>query len=307
MVAVKKVSLLFLLRFNGLELMAVVVFACITWLTSIFIKVREPTTLLPSIAVFGTILSLFLAFKTNEAYSRWWEARTLWGQMVNSSRTFARQVLNLITLRHSQSIASAEELSKLQKELIYRHLGYINALRLALRRQDQREELKTFLSEEEMAALAGQTNWPTQIIQKQAARLKEIFDPAAGNDYRYIQFDNTLNDFYNIQGGCERIKNTIFPRIYSFFTTAFTWLFAFGLVFSLFDEFDWQVLVVRTLVAYVFVSLEKIGRFLKDPFENRLSDTPLSALCRTIEIDLREMLGEKNIPLPLKPVKGVLY
>lgn len=307
MVVVKNISLFFLLRFNGWEVLAVTGIACLTWLTSIFIKVQESTVLLPSMAVFGTILSLFLAFKTNEAYSRWWEARTLWGQMVNSSRIFARQVLGLISLQHHQNIATAEELHELQQELIYRHLGYINAVRLSLRRQEQREELRPFLAEKEMTELSAQTNWPTQIIQKQAVRLREIFEAASGNDYRYIQFDNTLNDFYNIQGGCERIKNTVFPRIYSYFTTAFTWLFVFGLIFSLFDEFDWQVLVVRTLVGYVFVNLEKIGRYLKDPFENRLSDTPMSSLCRTIEIDLREMLGEKKVPPPLKPEKGILY
>ena len=119
--------------------------------------------------------------------------------------------------------------------------------------------------------------------------------------------ENTLNDFYYIQGGCERINNTVFPRIYSFLTTLFTWLFAFSLIFSLYDDFNWEILVMRVVVAYVFLTLEKISRSLKDPFVNGISDTPMTAICRTIEIDLREMLGEKDVPLPVMPIKGVLY
>jgi len=307
MVVAKKIPLRILLKFNGLELLVLIGIGIFTWLTSVFITVQEQTTLFPSITVFGTILSLFLAFKTNEAYNRWWEARTLWGQMVNSSRNFARQVLNLITLKHNRSIVNEDELKSIQKELIYRHLGYINALRLSLRRQSNWGELQPFIFKQEMSELKGKTNLPTHLIHKQAESIKNIFEDEKEKDYRYIQFDNTMIEFYNIQGGCERIKSTVFPRVYSLLTSIFTWLFAFFLIFSLYDEFDWQILIVRTLVAFVFISLEKISRYLKDPFENRISDTPMTALCRTIEIDLKEMLGEQDIPDPVKPINGVLY
>ena len=307
MVVFKNISIPVILKFNGRNIIILAGIACLTWLTSVFIKVQEPTTLLPSTTVFGTIMSLFLAFKTNEAYNRWWEARKLWGQLVNSSRIFARQVLNLITLGHHQNIYNENELKEVQKELIYRHLAFINALRLSLRKESDWEELAPFIDEKERLEISNLTNLPTQLILKQAEQLKNIFNQGTDNDYRYMQIDETLNKFYDIQGACERIKNTVFPRIYSLYTTSFTWLFVFSLIFSLFDEFDWQVLTIRTLVGYVFVSLEKISRFLKDPFENRISDTPMSALCRTIEIDLREMLKENEVPAPVKPVNGVLY
>ncbi len=277
-----------------------------TWLFNRFIAFEEITTLLPSITVFGTVMSLFLAFKTNEAYNRWWEARILWGSMVNYSRSFARQVLNLITPEINTSLKSREEMTALQHELIYRHIGYINAVRLSLRNQDNWEELKPFLDENERLELVEYANVPTQLVQKQAQRLNEVFHDNS-NDFRYMQFDNTLNEFYNIQGGCERINTTVFPRIYSFLTTLFTWLFAFSLIFSLYDDFNWEILVMRVVVAYVFLTLEKISRSLKDPFKNGISDTPMTAICRTIEIDLREMMGEKDIPLPIKAIKGVLY
>jgi len=293
--------------FNGHVFLILAGIGFITWLSSIFIEVKEQTTLFPSITVFGTILSLFLAFKTNEAYNRWWEARTLWGQLINSSRTWARQVLTLISLHHNQSIPNQGELSKNQKELIYRHIGYVNAMRLSLRGQNNWEEISQFIGEKEVSQISEIVNKPTHLIKKQSEHLKTIFDSGTDNDFRYMQLDQTLNIFYDVQGGCERIKNTVFPRIYSFFTWAFTWFFAFGLIFSLYDEFDWQVLIVRTLVAYVFLSLEQISRYLKDPFENRISDIPMTAMCRTIEIDLKELLQEQDIPVPVKPEMGVLY
>ncbi|GJM29897.1 MAG: membrane protein [Cyclobacteriaceae bacterium] len=268
--------------------------------------IHQPTTLLPSITIFGTIISLFLAFKTNESYNRWWEARILWGSMVNYSRSFSRQILNLVTPEIGTTAQTNEELTAIQKELIYRHLGYINALRIALRNQNSWEELDRFLGSDERKQITRYANIPTQLVNLQANRLKSLFNNTK-NDFRYMQIDGTLNEFYNIQGGCERIKNTVFPRAYSYLTTVFTWLFAFSLIFSLYDELNWEILIMRVLVAYVFLTLEKISRGLKDPFENKVSDIPMTAICRTIEIDLREMLGEEDLPPPLKPDKGVLY
>ena len=306
MIVFKRVPPTFIIKFARFQLGGLALIVLATWQANRWIEIEEPTTLLPSIAVFGTVMSLFLAFKTNESYNRWWEARMLWGSLVNYSRSFGRQVTNLLALNIGLKIESSEELASIQKELIYRHVGYINALRLALRRQNQPEELAPFLKPEELDRLTGYANLPTQLVQQQANRLKEIFQDNS-NDFRYMQMDSTLNEFYNIQGACERINNTVFPRVYSHLTTIFTWVFAFSLIFSLYDELNWLILVMRTIVAFVFLTLEKISRKLKDPFENDISDTPMTALCRTIEIDLRQMLGEKEVPPPIEPIKGVLY
>ena len=306
MVVLKKVSPIFIISYTRVIILGILVIVLTTWLFNRFVAFEEVTTLLPSIAVFGTVMSLFLAFKTNEAYNRWWEARTLWGSMVNYSRSFARQVLNLLNLNTVETAKDQGELTTIHKDLIYRHIAYINALLLSLRGQDNWEELKPYLDENERLELVEHANVPTQLVQKQAQKLNHAFRDNS-NDFRYMQIDSTLNEFYNIQGGCERINTTVFPRIYSFLTTLFTWLFAFSLIFSLYDDLNWQILATRVVVAYVFLTLEKISRSLKDPFENGISDTPMTAICRTIEIDLREMLGEKDVPAPIKPIKGVLY
>ena len=306
MVVFKRIPPLFIVKFTGSIIIGLLGMILLTWLANEFIEFEDVTTLLPSIAVFGTVMSLFLAFKTNEAYNRWWEARTLWGSMVNYSRSFARQVLNLLTLNTVETAKDQEELNAIQKDLIYRHLAFINALKLSLRDQGNWEELKPFLDEKERLKLVEHANIPTQLVQMQAQKLNHAFHDNS-NDFRYMQIDSTLNEFFNIQGGCERINSTVFPRIYSFLTTQFTWLFAFSLIFSLYDDLNWQIMATRVVVAYVFLTLEKISRSLKDPFENGISDTPMTAICRTIEIDLREMLGEKDVPPPIKPIKGILY
>jgi len=306
MVVFKKVPFFYMFKYSATIIAGLLFIVLLTWLTNHLVEIEEPTTLLPSITVFGTIISLFLAFKTNESYNRWWEARMLWGSMVNYSRSFGRQVLNLVTPDLDISSDSVQELAEIKKELVYRHLAYINALRLALRKQDSWEELDPFLGSEERKRMSKYANIPAQLINLQAQRLKSLFNNNR-NDFRYMQIDSTLNEFYNIQGGCERIKNTVFPRIYSHLTTVFTWVFAFSLIFSLYDELNWQILVMRAIVAYVFLALEQISRSLKDPFENDISDTPMTAICRTIEIDLRQMLEETDIPKPVEPVKGILY
>ena len=303
MIVDKRLSPRIIYSFSKLDFLVLLFFGAVTYAASIFMP-QQPTSLFPSITVFGTVLSLFLAFKTNEGYNRWWEARTLWGGIVNSSRIWARQVMVLVNPEATG--LDGEELKKTQKELIYRHLAYINAVRINLRRGESWADLEPFLDPEEYAGLGDRVNKPTALVHTQGKELRKIFKGRTDEQFRYLQMDRTLDEFYNLQGACERIKGTVFPQIYASYTKYFTWLFAFGLIFSLFDEFDWHVFMVRILVAYVFVSLEKLSRYLRDPFENRMSDTPMTALCRTIEIDLRQMLGEKEIPQPVKPVDGVL-
>jgi len=255
-------------------------------------------------AVFGTVLSIILAFRTNEAYNRWWEARTLWGGMVNSSRSFAREIL--VYLNSSNTIFSSEELEREKKSFIYRHLAYINSLRMHLRQQDIGDKLKPYLAKSEHLELAFFKNIPTQLNVKQSKRLKEIYKEEKLNGFEYVQLNNTLNAHLDIQGSCERIKFTIFPRLYAYYTTSFTWAFSTVLIISLIDEFDWQTLLIRALVAYVFLVVNQLGAQLKNPFENKASDTPMTSLCRTIEIDLKQMLGEKDLPKPLEPENGIL-
>ena len=305
MVVYKKLTLKRLIQFNPFALIYIVVLCGITIIFSLIFPHHDFISV-PSLTIYGTVLAILIGFRINEAYNRYWEARILWGQLVNQSRNFARMVLSLINeniLPHEK----VNEKDEIHRELIYRQLAYNNALRLHLRKQDNWEELKPFLNETEWEGYFSMVNKPTQILNRQSQEIQSILNQEPGRDFRQIRFEETLNEFYNIQGGCERIKNTPFPRIYSRMTKGFTWIFATLLIISLYDEFDWQLLIIRGVVGYVYITLDKIQALLKNPFDNTIADTPMTSLCRTIEIDLRQMLGEKDIPEPIKPVDGILY
>ena len=271
---------------------------------------------LPSLplGVLITPMSIFLAFQINQSYGRWWEARRLWGQLVNVSRSWGRQITTLLTDKRFSSIPDEKEAEKLQRELVYRHLAYVNALRIGLRSGGKLSTadwqfLGQFLEDAEISGLKSAINVPTQLLQKQARVLGTITGKDWGEQQVLLQLDNSLNLLYDIQGACERIKRTAFPDRFNFHTRVFVWLLAILIPFSLIESdqrFDVVAMVTETLLAFIFVTIERLGAELRDPFENRANDTPMTALCRTIEIDLRQQLGETRLPPPIEPCKGVL-
>ena len=257
---------------------------------------------LTALGLLVAALSIFLVFRVNEAYSRWWEARTLWGGIVNSSRSFARQAISLV---HGAAGASGA----LHQELVYRQIAWVNALRLSLRRQDDWDELAPFLAPEELSALRGAANKPAQLLQTQGERLAEARASGALDPFGHVMLDATLSDLCNYQGGCERIKNTVFPDRVAFFTRVVAWSLCLLIPVSVLDadsRFTVSELGVLPAVMLAFVVTERLGADLKNPFENRANDTPMSALSRTIEIDLRQQLGEKDVPEPLAAQDGIL-
>jgi len=273
-------------------------------------------TALPSLplGVLITAMSIFLAFQINQCYDRWWEARRLWGQLVNLSRSLGRQITTLLTDRRFSTIHDEKEAAKLHRELVYRHLAYVNTLRIALRSGGKLSEtdwqsLAQFLADAEIIELKSAVNVPTQLLQKQGKVFGSLVGQNWGEQQILLQLDDSLSLLCDIQGGCERIKRTAFPDRFNFHTRIFVWLLAILIPFSLIESeqrFDVVAMVTETLLAFIFVTIERLGAELRDPFENRSNDTPMSALCRTIEIDLRQQLGETRLPPPLEPINGVL-
>ncbi len=129
-----------------------------------------------------------------------------------------------------------------------------------------------------------------------------------------MQMMRCLEEFYNLQGMCERIKNTPFPRQYAYFSTVFVWIFIILLPFGLVQEFNkiadgaivWLTVPFSVLISWIFITIEAVGDNSEDPFENYINDVPMTAISRTIEIDLREMLGEVDLPPKTEPVNDVL-
>jgi putative membrane protein len=262
-----------------------------------------------AIGLIATVVGIFIVFRFNEAYQRWWEARILWGALVNDSRSFAREVVTLLTPKRVPSIASEQDAAKLHTELVYRHLAYCNALRLALREQDSWDELAPFISAEELSDLKSYVNKPTRLDRCQAERLAQVIGTDTAQQVLLMQFDSMLSRLYDIQGGCERIKNTAFPDEVRFISRGLVWLSAIAVPIA-FLSADREIRAIEVVAVVVislsFMVVEQLGASLKNPFENDDNDTPMTALCRTIEIDLRQQLGEMQIPPPVEPVRGVL-
>lgn len=273
------------------------------------INFGRPVFSMAALGLLTTALSIFLVFRVNEAYARWWEARILWGGVVNSSRTFARQATTLLRQYRADADVDEGEVRQWKRELVYRHLAYVNALRMSLRREDDWQTLSPFLTEGELAELVSQANKPAQLLQTQGRRLAELIEAGALNDFGHLMIDGTLTELYNLQGGCERIKNTAFPDRVAFFTKLIAWGMAVMIpvcVMESDNRFDLLDFFIVPTMMLVFVVTERLGADLKNPFERRPNDTPMSALCRTIEIDLRQQLGEVDVPDPLQPQHGIL-
>jgi putative membrane protein len=212
----------------------------------------------------------------------------------------------------SLSEKSTDDVAAFQKELIYRHIAWINALRLQLRRETTWTELEPLIGVEEFKWIMARQNHATQLVQKQGLRIAEGRKEGLIIEARYLEIlDETLTSLYDLQGKAERIKNTPLPRQYDYFPRVFLYLFVTLLPSGMITELvkvdsAWMVIPLSTMVSYVFYVLMRVGEFNEDPFEERFSDTPMTALCRTIEIDMREQLGETDLPPKLEPVDGIL-
>jgi putative membrane protein len=262
-----------------------------------------------AVSALSTALAIFLAFRNSSAYDRWWESRKLWGTLINSSRTFARQVMTFTTGEWARKEFGTERLSSMRKLLVYRQIAFAHALRLMLRGQqaEYRQTLEPFLPPDELERVVSSTNAPAMIIELQAETLRDAHHDGMIDNFRHVQFDGTLTSFTDVEGGCERIKNTPLPRPYDYYPRAFLWFYSILLPLSLASHLRWWTPAISVPISFLFLVLSNIGRNTEDPFENRIQDIPLTALCRTIERNLREALGEKDLPPPLQPVDGFLF
>ncbi|RVU01285.1 hypothetical protein EOD41_04780 [Mucilaginibacter limnophilus] len=248
--------------------------------TRISIPIAVPTIL-------GTVISLLLAFKSNQAYDRWWEARTLWGAIVNDSRTLTRQLFTYIDTHYGtdEERAFCERMAK-------RQIAWCHALSRQLRGEDAIRGLEKFLSVEDIEHIKMYSNVPMALLELQGLDLRNAFKLGWINEFQQVEMDATLTRFSNHMGGCERIKNTIFPATYSVYIHFSLILFIMLLPFGLIEFFGIVEVPVVIAIACSFFLIEKMAIHLQDPFENRPTDTPTTTISRTIERDVMQMLKQ---------------
>ena len=288
------------------------------------------------LSTIGIAVAFYVGFKNNSSYDRFWEARKIWVGIVNYSRTWGNHVVNFISDHYSNEDVEDEEIKAIHKRLIYRHVAWLNALKLQLRRpssfslklsksvrslsdgEPERkhwdEEVEPFLEHGEYCFFVERANPATQIIKKQGEELRLLAEKKNFIDeFRFMEMMRVLEEFYNLQGKCERIKNTPFPRQYAHFSNIFTWIFILLLPLGLVHEFEklghsfaFIAVPFSVLISWVFHTMEVVGDNSEDPFENFINDVPMTALSRTIEIDLRDMLGEEELPEKILAKNGIL-
>ena len=258
------------------------------------------------LSIFGGVIGVIAGFRNASAYARWWEARTIWGGIVNHSRSFAREVLHMITPVDGGQ-GDEIEIASMRRELVLLQIAYVHALRHHLRGTAPWTDLAGLISTDDMDRWKEHHNIPLAIQQTMAEKIAQCRQLGWLDDIRWATLDRTLGALADCQGASERIKNTPMPRLYDLFIRLFIDIYCVLLPFGMVESLRLLTPIGSTLVGFMFLALDQIGRDLENPFENLPNDISLTAISRNIEINLEQMLGDTKIPEPLKPVNGVLW
>lgn len=287
------------------------------------------------IAIMGTVVAFIVGFKNNASYNRIWEARQIYGAIINNSRSFA------YTLRDALGESNAET----TKQIFYRHFAWLTALRFQLREprawenmQEWRnkefqeshyripervgkveDELKNYLTPEELAYILSKKNRATQLTAKQSEELAALKKAGTINDFQWTQLQQALMRLTDEQGKAERIKNFPYPRNFASIATYLLLIFVIFFPFGLLHEFEklgtgtlvegysiWFNIPFSAIVTWALHTLDTVGESSVNPFEGSANDVPITQISRTIEIDMRDMLDEVSLPDPIMPQNNIV-
>ncbi|MBD8082684.1 bestrophin family protein [Chryseobacterium caseinilyticum] len=305
-----------------------------------FFEWQWMTIPLVPLTLVGTAVAFFVGFKNNQAYDRLWEARKIWGAIVNSSRSFASMV-NAFHTRKPET----EEIGLVKKQLVYRHIAWLYTLKDQLLIPTEWEHMsrersfpsinlkrhrqikagfpdylrtpifqKKYLSDEEFETQEQYKNFATHLISKQAKDLVSLRNADAITDFEHMQLQNCQNDFYDFQGQAERIKKFPVPRQFANSGFIFIVIFIVMLPLGLVSEFSklgdwgiWTCIPFCVIVGWIYIIMELVGDYSENPFGGLMFDIPMLSICRTIEIDLLQIIGEnEDLPEPIASKNGVL-
>ena len=240
-------------------------------------------------AFLGTAIALLLSFKLSQSYDRWWEARKIWGEIVNDSRSFVIQLKSFTNNKDNDSV----------KRMAYRQIAWSYSLGQKLRGFNALDNIENFISKDEIEKMKKNTNSPLSMLDKNADEINRLKETNIINQFQQIQLDKTIVRLVASMGKTERIKNTIFPKTYRMALHLFVYVFLTFLSFSLTDLHSLVEIPILVVIAIPFLLLEKVALSIQDPFENKPSDTAMTSIANTIEINIKELLDEENIPKPL--------
>lgn len=286
------------------------------------------------VALLGTATAFTVGFKNTQTYNRAWEARQIWGSILNSSRMWAVMCRDYF---------NDTETTKL---LVYRHFAWLTALRYQMRESRAWEnvgkahnkeykefytipenetklevELAKYLSADELTKILNTKNRSVQLLAMQSKTIKQLLDDGKIDNFSFLEFEKMIKELYDHQGKSERIKNFPYPRQFASSNTYFIRMFSIMLPFGMLKEFDklnesvdgimkgnmvWFVIPFTMLISWFFTTLDQIGEGTENPFEGSANDVPISQMSRTMERDMREIVGETELPEPLQPKNNII-
>lgn len=281
------------------------------------------------IAVLGTAVAFMTGFRSNAAYGRLWEARKIWGGILNASRSFAIHLREFVGSRHRDRVHAT----------VLRHVAWLTSLRYDLRQKrnwesqavaanrrfrekmyripedqlDVEGEIRGRLSADEWAVVQQARNRTVTLLGLHAAELRKLAAEDVIDSYRHVALSRLVTDFIDLQGKAERIKNFPYPRQFATLNHVFVWLFVLVLPFAVGAEVQrhavewmWMTIPLTVVVSWVFNTMDRMGSVSENPFEGSPNDVPITAMSRTIEIDILEIAGERRLPAPVGTENQIL-
>lgn len=280
-------SILYFIKYLWLDILLIVTYGAVIAIIDHFTLLRKISIPLSITTVTGTIVALLLAFRTSQSYDRWWEARKVWGEIVNDSRTLIRQIKQFLPKDSSELIVG---------EFAQRQIIWCFALSESLRKVAFNNKVQSYLDSQNLKA----NNIPAELLNKHAEQLAEVSITYKLDPHKQVQIDTTLCRLNDAMGKCERIKNTVFPRSYSLLIHFLIYVLASILPFGLDNVFPVIEILLAIIIPLVLIAVEETAIIMQDPFENQPSDIPMTALCNTIENNIHEIISEQNIKPPLR-------
>ena len=315
------------LSWTGYDLLAFTAIAIVP-VTLCTLGVALPPVPWAPVAVLGTAVAFVTSFKSNAAYGRLWEARKIWGGIVNASRSFVIHLKEYVGEQDDGVVRAAA----------LRHVAWLTSLRYQLRQKrawesqaveanrryreatyaipedslDVVAEIRARVSSAEWEVVGDVRNRTACLLSLHARMLRELAAAGRLTEYRHVDMARYVTDFVDLQGKCERIKNFPYPRQFETLNRVFVWLFVLILPFAVAAQLQeqqawlWMTVPLTVLVAWVFHTMDRIGSVSENPFEGSPNDVPITQLSRAIEIDLLELVGDKVLPAPLGPQGHIL-
>lgn len=287
-----KIPVTYILNKVKYEIFIICLYTTIVWIYNSQFHIQHISIPLSVPTILGTVISLLLAFRSNQAYDRWWEARIIWGSIVNDSRTLARQILSFTQTSYERG----KERVDFHQKMVNRQIAWCYSLGQSLRNLNPVKGLERLISKKEIDFITSHDSVPYALINLHAKDIRMAVEEGWINEFQQVELDRTLTRLCDAMGKCERIKNTIFPTTYSLYIHLALYFFILLLPFGVIEFVGIIEIPLVTILASFFLLIERMAVHLQDPFENKPTDTPMSTIAITIERNLKQILKEQEIP-----------